>query len=471
MDNYYAQKASILASQPAPQQSTLRANMGGIGVGVGLAGLFALMDVYQARSHSEMTMQEARDTVQYHKNVLSQLQSSNATQEELAIQMQNVSDAEAFLERTKVMNAKVERQADLGAAGMVTGTAIGAAIGSLIPVIGTMIGAMIGGILGQWSGSKLAEVEVNTSGKKGNPNWYKHSPLDEPAPSLGDFRREDENYSKTYSAETIRQNEESIRKGAAGIRRHARGYEEQPITLAEENAANAARESYLADERLKQQRIFGGRYVGDITPYTPKDAREEAALRSYDAHQIHGGAEGTFATNESVNQFKSNLDKMATTTAEWNNQQRQQVSTLQSLNDETKSTGILEGIGDFFDGLLFSKAAANSPTPDTNMEISRPPAQIETPKPEGGFFDNIELPNFDELFSNIELPNFGEKLSEMFANIEIPNLGEKIGELFNNIELPELPNFGEKLSEMFTNIDVPNLGEKIGELFSGIELP
>ena len=177
VNDYYARRGNILASTPSPippttapaptgAMSNIRANIGGIGAGVGISALFAAMDLYSARQNSEVTMNEARETLAYHKNVLSQMQEQNRGQEEIAAQMKEVADAEAFVDRTRTMNQRVERQAEMGAAGMVAGTAIGAAIGSLFPVVGTMIGGMIGGTIGQLGGTMLAQYSAEQEDKK-----------------------------------------------------------------------------------------------------------------------------------------------------------------------------------------------------------------------------------------------------------------------------------------------------------------
>ena len=81
VNDYYARRGNILASSPAPippttapvptgAMSNIRANIGGIGAGVGISALFAAMDLYSARQNSEVTMNEARETLAYHKNVL-----------------------------------------------------------------------------------------------------------------------------------------------------------------------------------------------------------------------------------------------------------------------------------------------------------------------------------------------------------------------------------------------------------------
>ena len=477
VNDYYARKQGILSSQiihpptgvpPAVStgaMGTLRAAAPAIGGAGILAGVFGALDIYSAKSHSEMTMQEARSTVQYHKNVLAELQSQNARQEDIALAKQNVVDAEAFVERTRIMNQNVENQAMLGAGGAVAGTLAGAALGSFVPVIGTAIGAMIGGILGQYGGVALAEYGADARDKRRQDEEDKES-ANIPAGSWADFRREDEGYLAYTQSEDYKQQQDELQAQKA-----------QAEALQSENAlknnATAMSRRQTADY-LESQGINANelpsydavkRHKGDSAhqayfEYNQKMARGESVARQRDEYnknwQKQHGYSSLAGNPNFVPENEEDRKALAFYDEVQANKERQKnlLADIQQSQPPKEDSGVQ----------IFSKAEAGELTPETNMTLSTPENSPVKPQDSKGIFDfempNFELPNISECFSNFEIPDIGGKLGEMFSGIEPPD----ISSWFSNFEIPDI---GGKLSEMFSGIEPPNLGE----WFSNFEMP
>mgnify|MGYP002622146473 CR=1 FL=1 len=633
VNDYYARRNNVLSATPPPatgSMSTLRANAGGIGLGVGLAALFALMDISSAREHSQVTSREAAETLAYHKNVLAQMREQNAGQDEIAAQMKEVNDAQAFVDRTQAMNKRVERQAEMSAAGMVAGTAIGGAIGSFVPIIGNLLGGMLGGMLGHWAGSKISDYAsdqeeariANQPADKG-VTFVKEQIAADKTSGMGrvvndtreirDVERRHAEYQNkpkvtelssdfqikpqgnasnwtNYGAPQINKPSEKY-GGAEGAFKQPNGgsegsfAEKRPSEVYQDyvdrqDMAALAHQRDLYNKRWQEQ--FGGTSLAGQANFIPDNERDRQLLARYDTEKAESARQAKINevaesarevkpfdfnqkdyfkpqdyqtkpfdysrpfdfknetpklqgvdTNQSLTQAQENLNKLAQSSQQWNQQAQTQIANQQKIAENAKnSTGIFEGIGNFLDGLLFNKAAASELKPETNMTLSSPPEipSVEPPKVDKGFFDfempdfskifdfqmpefpdfskifDFEMPtfpNFGEMFSNIELPDFKDifsfEMPEMpnfkdmfdFEMPEIPNFLEQLpdissvelpnlSELFSDIELPnlselfsdiEMPDFGTKISEMFSNIDIPNLGESLGSVFSGIELP
>ena len=440
VNDYYARKQGILSSQIIPPPTgvppavstgamgTLRAAAPAIGGAGILAGVFGALDIYSAKSHSEMTMQEARSTVQYHKNVLAELQSQNARQEDIALARQNVVDAEAFVERTRIMNQNVENQAMLGAGGSVTGAMLGTALGSFVPVIGPLIGGMLGGVLGQWAGTKLAEygnearekrrqdetakneyedanrtVPTNTSGmgiiyptanteREIQESWKRHEEYMKKGGSGGDFGVKTENNSASWA--DFRKIDESTKRL-------------NPYQQMQDRARTAALVKEREEYNKNWQKQHGYSSLAGNPNFVPENEKDRLLLERYDAEQSY------------------NLLKKSKEAAQ-----------IQPIED----SGVQ----------IFSKAEAGELTPETNMTLSTPENSPVKPQDSKGIFDfempNFELPNISEWFSNFEIPDIGGKLSEMFSGIEPPD----ISSWFSNFEIPDL-GIAEKFSAEFEN--------------------
>lgn len=341
VNDYYARRASyvpptppITSPIPLPTATgtgamgAIRANAGGIAGMGALSLMFGAMDIYSARQHSAETSREAAETLAYHKNVLAELQSQGASSDQIAVAMKNVQDAEAFVGRTQTMNANVENQAQMGAAGMTLGSLLGGALGSVFPVVGTGIGAMLGGMLGQWGGSKLAEygnakrderiqngggttqvgeeppnrtAPKNTSGmgivigdeRETNAAWRQHEEKTRKGGGVGDFKTkfgESAGTSVTGSSSSSIERPEGIDDLAwAQMKRRQADIDERNSYL--QNIENPARAKALAHQRdlynKRWQEQFGGTSLGGQAKFDPGNERDRKLLADYDRQQAY----------------------------------------------------------------------------------------------------------------------------------------------------------------------------------------
>ncbi len=508
-DDYYKRRETILAQRGTAQPSTtvppiippttagtaaaegatragvssvLRGAAGGIAGGGILAAVFGALDVYSAKSQSQISNDAATAEVIKQQKHLAELQSSaNSTQEDILIAQQSYQDALTAQKEIAIQNTNAERKAEFGAGGMVAGAVAGGVAGSFVPVIGTMVGGIIGGILGQIAGDKAADkinamsTNQGVSESKGNPDWYKDA---QPTPQVGSFKQLDEQNLQAQQPylQTIESAKAAPQRPSIGDFKRAEY--EKPITETEMVDANLARENWIKDQQLKQQKVFGGRYVGEVQPYQPKeDDREQAALKAYDAKRENEMrletakrseevARATAAANKSWRDMEKPTFENAKTTfqaaeefkaASSEYKSRQKAFSDAFTNSDGK--GFIDSVGDFFSGikkaaldygdeLLFSKAAAATPDSVT-QPVQMEPVQTQPSEPSQGVFD-FELPNIAEMLSNFELPDFGAKISEWFSSFELPEFGiaEKLqaefdgaGMIFDNFVMTAQASF------------------------------
>ena len=161
IDNYNRTKAQIRDGQPPPPTSSRFAGARSAGVmGAAMAATFGVMDVMATKEHGKARLEEANQAVAYHRQELQNLRDSGASQAQIDAQIQEVNDAQAFVQRTEKLNREEEFRSGAGATGSIIGTALGAAVGSLGGPVGTMIGGMIGGMIGDALGQKAAEWKL-----------------------------------------------------------------------------------------------------------------------------------------------------------------------------------------------------------------------------------------------------------------------------------------------------------------------
>ena len=457
-----AQEEAAFANNAAARSGAmgvLRGAAGGIAGGGILAAVFGALDIFSAHSQSKISNQAAADEVVAQQKYLAELQSgANTTQEEIAEQNAVIAKAIKTQQDIALQNTQMERKAEFGAGGAVAGAVAGAAIGSFIPVVGTMIGGIIGGVLGQMAGNKAADsvnamaTNQGVAESKGRPDWYKDT---QPAPQMGNFKQLDEQNLQTQQPylQTLEQQKVNQKPSISDFKR---AEYEKPITESEMIDANIARENWVKDQQLKQQKVFGGRYVGEIQPYKPTDERQAAALRAYDSRR----ADDFRRENETQRQAIIENAKQAKNLSGQYEQSTQALQSQRLVSGELAarqkafsdaftgkdSTSFLDSlkniggsIGNFFDGLFFNKAAAATPD-SVNQPAQFEPATVSEPvtapqvEPSQGIFDF--LPDFTELFSGI---------GELLSNIDLSAI---FGNLFSNFELPEL-GIAEKITAEF----------------------
>ncbi len=501
VDNYYRRRGEILAGQNAGGRPPTTSPTGlsglarnGLKVAGGasvLAGIFGLMSVYSAKSHSQETLAEADATIAYHRQELARLQSMDGiSQEQLNAQQAEVKAAEDFRQRTLKMNNQVERQAEYGAVGAVAGTALGAAIGSFVPVIGTTVGGIIGGILGEFLGTKAADLanqaENNAQQNPGNRANF----LEVGNEGIEEIQREqqlDKGVLKDYSRNVTRRREadeaERQRKqhyaeenqrwqsGEGGdfalsqahndLINHSEDYEAQ-------NAAAEARHQELIrkGEEVAKKRDAVNKHWQEATGYNSvygKDywrgtAEELEALAAYEQdkqnkviqaaqeqNQTPMIAYGQQVQSETKRQFateQANRENISSSIFDFFSDIGKKTQSETKKQFESEQSDKNFSIGEFLDELLFNKAAAQS----LHEENVTPEKKLPT---ENESFDlNSILPDF----------SLSEWLAEKTADIDLASIlpdfsavGEMIGEQLNFI--PEkISEIGNSINEGFSQI-------------------
>ena len=524
VNDYYARRGAMAptptaippTTTPIPPSTvatgamgTLRAAAPAIGGAGILAGLFGALDIYSAKSHSEMTMQEARETLQYQKNVLASLQEQGASQESLARQMQEVADAEAFVERTRVMNQNAENQAMLGAGGAVAGALAGAAIGSFVPVIGTAIGGMIGGILGQLGGIKLAEYGANARAQRQQQQGAaaKESAIPNiAAGSMAGFRQGDEGYLgqvqtdeyKQQQAELQRQRQQAetpqadnaLRDNAAAMTRRQtlNRLEGEGISINDIPSYNATKRHSLEYWQVKDDEgnvLSTHRKEADMAAerqatfkYDQEYARGESLAKQREEYnkrwQMQFGGTSLAGQANFVPDTEEDRKALALYDEVQANKQRQK-----DLVADIKAKGLTDwkwhgGSGGIFEETPKKadwQAQWDKPQEDfktTSQLADEARAKSETSfdgikKFFGGIGDFLDGLLFNKAAASAIKP---ETVTELSTPETSPVKPQESQGLFD-FELPELPNIGE----WFSNFEFPNIGEKLGGLFEGIELP
>lgn len=161
IDNYNRTKAQIRDGQPPPPTSSRFAGARSAGIaGAAMAGVFGVMDVMATKEHGKARLEEANQAVAYHRQELQNLRDSGASQAQIDAQIQEVNDAQAFVQRTEKLNREEEFRAGAGATGAVIGTALGAALGSIGGPVGMMIGGTVGGMIGDALAQKAADWKL-----------------------------------------------------------------------------------------------------------------------------------------------------------------------------------------------------------------------------------------------------------------------------------------------------------------------
>ena len=158
IDRYNQEKARIRGTGAPPPPSMRSTFTGGAKMGAAFAGIFALLDVFNAKSMSAERIGVAESELSAARTEYDRLKASGAESGHLAQQLAQVQRLESVLAQTAQENKIAERDTLAGATGSVLGAAIGAGLGSFLPGFGTMLGGIIGSVVGE----KLAVTAAHT---------------------------------------------------------------------------------------------------------------------------------------------------------------------------------------------------------------------------------------------------------------------------------------------------------------------
>lgn len=305
--------------------------------------IFGLLDVYQARQQSAANITEAESDIAYQKQVLKNLLEQNRSQEVIEAQMKEVAKAEEFLQQTREMNQRAERQSEAGAAGSVAGSVIGAALGSIVPGVGTMfggmLGGMVGGTLGQIAGVKMVDsyYESQDNGATMTHNTKPEAEGEYTDP-LGKHlktsyeRLHDESYDKSTFEESSTESLKGV--GAEGIKRHAIHYE-QP--------------SQESDVQTKQQPEI----TSTTSAKTDWSSYSTEELRKMTESRFAGMQERAQGTSYANVQGVTNPDNRTSTQEQWDNEyaelQREYQNRIAAEQSQSKLQSLKERFAQFFD--------------------------------------------------------------------------------------------------------------------------
>lgn len=454
IDRYNQEKARIRGTgTPPPPAPSIGSTMRGAAMGgAAFAAIFGALDVMNAKSMSRENATAIAAELETARNEYNNLRANNADNSALAQSLSKVQELESRQAQIIRENQQGEREALGGATGSVIGAALGSALGSFFPGFGTMIGGMIGGIVGGQLGTMAAQIET-------------------PATVVATSE------TSTVSQDLI-ENKTAERLG---------------ITKPEENYAFKEIEdlgltgktplSYITDKR-KGQNFFGKNGEDIIGAYERYNGKEPPSSFGNLSDLGYGhGRKAAKVVEDNLSAFETetalikqeNLarqkQRWVQGSGRWQGQTPQQQFNARRAGEEAKTSTTsyyqeqhreqetpFEKLGNFFDDLLFHKAAA--------AELN------ESQLAQQAAMERGESPTAEMTTPELETPDFGESILEKLTLAQegvgefISGLSETISEGFNSAfegASETLSTFAESIMETLNG----SL-EGVGEIFTGL---
>ena len=471
IDRYNREKERIRGTGTPPPSATSTMKSAALG-GAAFAGIFGLLDVFNAKSISQERNTEASSLVTVAQREYSELlQRGNASQEEILQATNKIREAQTSQAAIAQENQKYESETLAGATGAVLGTALGSALGSFIGPMGTMLGGIVGGIIGDKTGRLATEIET---------------PLTQNAPP------------STVSQKLIEG--KVAEQIGTPVSKHTGAFSE----IENLGWTGKGSLSYMTDTR-KGQNFFG--YSGEdiLSGYNGKSYEPPSSLESMPElkNVVYNTERKKRVIEDNLAAYAAETEQLKAETKQrqqsswlkgsgrWSGETyQQQFDAMQAGKAARESTTAhyqeqhkqqfkpLESLGEFFDSLLFSKASAAELTPEQlTQQAAMERREVSSPTT----LESIDTSSMTEqLFSDMD--SLSEGIGELFSGIgdtiteSLSNAFESVGEIFSGLieSISEnlsgaFEGIGEYFSEFGASI-MENLSpsiESVSEIFSG----
>ena len=452
IDRYNQEKARIRGTGTPPPPSIGSTMKSAAMGGAAFAAVFGALDVMNAKSMSRENATAIAAELETARTEYNNLRANNVDNDTLYQSAQKIQSLESQQAQIIRENQQGEREALGGATGSVIGAALGSALGSFFPGFGTMIGGMIGGIVGGQLGTMAAQIETPAT--------------------------------VAATSETSTVSQDLIENKTA---------ERLGITKPEENYAFKEIEdlgltgktplSYITDKR-KGQNFFGKNGEDIIGAYERYNGKESPSSFGNLSDLGYGhGRKAAKVVEDNLSAFETetalikqeNLarqkQRWVQGSGRWQGQTPQQQFNARRAGEEAKASTTshyqeqhreqetpFEKLGNFFDDLLFHKAAA--------AELN------ESQLAQQAAMERGESPTAEMTTPELETPDFGESMLEKLSSAQegvgefISGLSETISEGFNSAfegASETLSTFAESIMETLSG----SL-EGVGEIFTGL---
>ena len=462
IDRYNREKERIRGTGTPPPLSTFSTMKGAALGGAAFAGIFGLLDVFNAKSMSQERNTEAASLVSVAQKEYQELVQQGRGQDEILQAADRLREAQTSQAVIAQENQKYESEALAGATGAVLGTALGSALGSFIGPMGTMLGGIVGGVLGDKAGRLFTEIETPQT-QVASPSKVSQELIEgKVAEQIGTPT------GKNTGAFSEIENLGWTGKGSLSYITDTRKGQNFFGYNGEDILSNSGGRKYAAPTELEKMTELKRGIEDNLAAFESETEQLKAETKQRQQMTWLKG-DGRWHGQSYQQQFDATqAGKVAreSTTAHYQEQHQQQFKPIESH-------------GEFFDNLLFSKVATAELTPEQlTQQAAMERDEVFSPT----MPESIDTSNMTgQLFSDIE--SFSEGIGELFSGIgdtiteNLSSAFESVGEIFSEFGMSITENLSSSLESVgeifsgFSDTITENLSsafEGVGEIFSNL---